>query len=104
MPVFVGRGADQGPALGRRRVDRRRMDARLDAFDQVELPGAAFDLPGAQGKQPGESQYRQQRQHREGGRAAGNGLAIRAVFYRSRRGQGIDFMSCVIVGIMFVFM
>jgi len=97
MPVFVRRCVDLRPGGHARRVDGRRVHALRHALDEIELPGAAFDLPGAQCDEAGEQQQRHDAQRdpqRHGARAA---LRCRVVALRTA--QGMFFMSWII-GIM----
>ena len=95
VSVFVVGRVDRGPFGARRRVGGRGVHALVDAGDEIELPGPALDLPGAERKKAGKGQEdadRQRRTRDNGARAGGRGH------------QGMFFMSWTMAGIMLVFM
>lgn len=82
------------------------MHALLDAGNEIELPGPALDLPGAEREEAGKGQGRADRQSHPGRRAARaagwRAVAGAGVWRRGR--QGMFFMSCTDMGIMLAFM
>jgi hypothetical protein len=95
MPVFVVGRVGGGPFAARGRRAGRGVHALVDAGDEIELPGPALDLPGAERDEAGEGEdgADRQRQPRGGGTLADRGCH-----------QGMFFMSCIEAGIMLVFM
>ena len=85
--VLVRRGRQVGPTPRPRGRRRGRMDPRLDARDQIELPGAAMELPAGE---RGESGHQQDRGEVEGDQR-------REPLAR----QGFCSASCGDIGIMF---
>lgn len=82
------------------------MHALLDAGDEIELPGPALDLPGAEREEAGKGKGRTDRQSHPGRRAslaAGRCVVVGAGVWRRGR-QGMFFMSCTDIGIMLAFM
>ncbi|GLU25842.1 hypothetical protein Brsp01_10750 [Brucella sp. NBRC 12950] len=56
MPVLVIGLIDIGPIVFARSSDRLRMNARINAGNQVELPMQALDLPDAEAQKQCEKQ------------------------------------------------
>ena len=86
--IGIRGGGNRAPGSGSGRGDRRGMCSGRDLFDQLEFPGAAFDLPDAQRHEPGEQQQRDQ-----------------ACDVDGRARSRVHHMSAAAcIGIMFVFM
>ena len=87
VTISIGGRIDLRPILAIRKRRGRGVDAPVDAVNEIELPGAALDLPGAQ------------RGEQEGKRAAqgGQGEALG----RSRRHGTLLGSPTIIPGIMF---
>lgn len=58
MAIFVAIAADLRPFGRAGRLDGGGMNPRLDPLDQIELPGAALDLPGPEPDEDDEDQQR----------------------------------------------
>jgi hypothetical protein len=56
-PVFVSGLVQRGPLAGSRCIHRGRVHALLHVSDQIQLPGASFDLPVAEGDQAGNGRH-----------------------------------------------
>ena len=74
-PVLVAAGRDVRPPVRTRRRDGRRVSPRLDARQQLELPGAPLDLPSGEREERGDDQQRRDVKGDEPGEpAAAQGL------------------------------
>ena len=69
----TNRGIEPRPGGTIRRFDRRRREALLDAGDEIELPGATLDLPGAERDEGGEQQQCDQAEPEQGRRRTRRG-------------------------------
>ena len=87
MPVFLGGCRDRRPFGGRRCGYGGSVNTPFDAIDELELPGATLDLPGAQ---------------REKNTEEGNSRRSRRDLARARS-HGMSCMSCMDAGIMLSF-
>ena len=67
-----GVGDEGGPGVGAGGGDRGGGEAGVDAGDEVELPGAALELPEAEGGEEGDGE-----EDGEGGEEAGHGKGLR---------------------------
>ncbi len=62
MPIFIYSSSDLLPAVPRRRGRGRCVNPLIDAFDEVELPCPALDLPGAERDEARKKQHRAKRE------------------------------------------